>query len=49
MLFDVHVCKEHKKAARREKAEVGLAAAREQEHQRTEEAGPELPRVQKPG
>eukprot|EP00439_Symbiodinium_sp_Y106_P078589 s99_g17.t1 len=40
--------KEETKAPRREKAEAGLATAREQEHQRTEEAGPELPRVQKP-
>ena len=33
---------------RKEKAEAGLAAAREQERQHTEEAGHELPRVQKP-
>ena len=36
--------KEEKKAAKKEKADAGLAAAREQEHQHMEEPGPELPR-----
>ena len=45
LVFDVYVCttrKEVKKAAKKEKAEAGLAAAREQERQRMamEEAGP---------
>ena len=50
MLLDVYGCanrKKEKKAARKEKAEASLTAAREQELQRAEEAGPEVPEVQK--
>ena len=45
LLFDIYVCvnrKEEKKAAKKEKVDAGLAAAREQERQRMEKAGPEL-------
>lgn len=50
MLLDVYGCvnrKKDKKAAKKEKAEASLTAAREQELQRPEEAGPEVPEVPK--